>query len=68
MKENVKVGSFEQMKANKIIAEKIATAYQLIKECENIADKYGLSFAMEVSYGMGGTYESGSWQSSSQSC
>jgi hypothetical protein len=39
-------------------------------EAEEIADKYGLEFSINPSYGMGGWYdgEEAEWYASSQSC
>ena len=65
----------EQMskeEANKLLAEKLVEAKKLIAECEDIADKHGLSFSSPVGeYGMGGTYqgrgpanEDGEWEES----
>jgi hypothetical protein len=46
----------DKQEANKIIAEKIAQAEALIKECEVIADKTGVGFSWDLAYGMGGWY------------
>ena len=58
--------------ANKLLADKLAEAKKLISECEDIADKHGLSFSSPVNeYGMGGHYygkgpanEDGEWENS----
>ena len=42
--------------ANKAIAEKVEAAYALINEAEEIADENEVSFKLEISYGMGGTF------------
>lgn len=42
--------------AKQAIAEKVAAAYALINEAEAIADENEVSFRLEVSYGMGGTF------------
>lgn len=55
-------------------------AYDLIKECQHIADASGVGFNWDLAYGMGGWYKpklnedgehvesGGQWQSSSSSC
>ncbi len=42
--------------ADRLIAEKLSEAHDLIKECENLADLHGTSFDFSVSYGAGATY------------
>ena len=39
-----------------------------LSKAESIADKYSLRFDISPTYGMGGTYEDGSWYPSSESC
>jgi hypothetical protein len=68
-----------QRAVEKTIAEKIAEALKLIKECEKLADETGVEFGWDLAYGMGGYYlpeshpdaketgESG-WMSSSRNC
>ena len=65
---------------NKEIKEKLAAAYALIQECQDIADREKSSFNWELAYGMGGTYygdpeevnsygdKEAGWQSSSSDC
>ncbi len=58
--------------ANKLLAEKLKAASDLIKECETLADEHGLSFSSPVGeYGMGGQFygrgpanEDGEWEES----
>lgn len=59
-----------QEQASKIIAEKMAMAAQIIRECEKLAMECDVSFRNDISYGMGGTFnpESGIWESSSSNC
>ncbi|HET8687662.1 MAG TPA: hypothetical protein VFM18_13510 [Methanosarcina sp.] len=66
--------------ANKLIAERLEVAMNLISECESIADTTQVGFSWDLAYGMGGWYEprtgevdrwgdqKGGWQSSSSSC
>ena len=42
--------------AERIIAEKLSEAHDLIKECENLADEHNTSFDFSVAYGSGATY------------
>jgi hypothetical protein len=62
--------------ANEYIAIKVKEARAIIKDAEEIADRFNVSFTFSVEYGMGGTYapagsdefvESG-WNSSSAQC
>ena len=48
----------------------VGQAAGLISDAEKLADKYGseVNLSWNLSYGMGGWYSSGEWQSSSQSC
>ncbi len=46
----------ELQDAYKLIEEKKNAAMALITEAQDVADKFGLEFSLEVSYGMGGTY------------
>lgn len=46
----------EQTIAAKTIAANMARVEALIKESEMLADMFGLSFTMDVAYGMGGQY------------
>lgn len=69
----------DEQKALSEIGTKINEVYKLIKECEEIAERAGVEFSLDVAYGMGGTYvpkkiadeetwtEQG-WNASSQSC
>lgn len=60
---------YTQEEANKLIAQKMKEVEELVAECETIADEANVSFSCDVGgYGMGGWYESGEWQASSQSC
>lgn len=54
--------------ANNLLSDKLEQARALISECEALADKYQLEFSMDIAYGMGGYYEEGEWNPSSQSC
>ena len=54
--------------ATALIAAKIAAARSLISEAEALATEHELSFGWDLAYGMGGWFESGEWQASSQSC
>jgi hypothetical protein len=45
-----------QAKANQLIAERIKAAYDLISECESIADKANCRFSFELTYGGGCFY------------
>ncbi len=55
--------------AYKVINSKLDEAKRLIKECEQIATEYDVSFGWDVAYGMGGTYDpTDGWISSSQNC
>jgi hypothetical protein len=45
-----------QEEANKAISNKIEEAYKLLKECEEIADKFECEFQFSVTYGAGATY------------
>lgn len=56
--------------ATRIIAEKVAAAAALIRECEQIADQHDVCFDFSVAYGMGGSYypDDNGWYSSSQDC
>lgn len=40
----------------KQLTEKVDQILALLKEAENIADKYSLDFNLNLAYGMGGTY------------
>lgn len=53
-----KTGEIEldKQEANKIIAEKLAQAEALIKECEELANQTGVGFSWDLAYGMGGWY------------
>lgn len=42
--------------ADKLIAEKLSEAHDLINECEKLADQHNTTFDFSVNYGMGGTY------------
>lgn len=55
--------------ANAAIAEKLEAANKAIQEAQEIADFHNIGFRFEgPDYGMGGWYESGDWNASSQSC
>lgn len=54
--------------ANAAIAEKIEKVNALLADCQAIADETGVSFSFAPAYGMGGFYESGEWNASSQNC
>ena len=59
----------EREAANKKIAENLSAVDTLLKECQELADKYKLGFSFEgPTYGTGAWYESGEWYASSQSC
>lgn len=45
-----------EKQANEKITSLIQDAYASLNEAESIADKWGLSFSFEVTYGMGGYY------------
>ena len=47
----------ERKEANAKIAKKLADATALIRECETIADEFGVEFDWDgPEYGMGGSY------------
>ncbi len=61
--------------------KKVEQIYTLVRECERLAEETNTAFTLEISYGMGGTYQldegwNGScgestewtWYASSQSC
>jgi hypothetical protein len=54
--------------ASALIAAKVEAARELISEAEALATEHKLTFSWDLSYGMGGWFESGEWQASSQSC
>lgn len=54
--------------ASKAISSLISEAQAKITEAELLSDEHELGFSWDLSYGMGGWYESGEWQASSQSC
>jgi hypothetical protein len=68
----------KEEEASKLIAEKIAQAEALIKECEKLGKENDVSFSWNLAYGMGGYYgpawgssseeEEWAWNSSSESC
>jgi hypothetical protein len=54
---------------NKLLADAVGKFELALAEAQSIADKYGLSFNIYPSYGMGGTYYSeDGWTSSSNNC
>lgn len=59
-----------ESEAREEINKLVSRAYDTINQAEALADKFGISFGLDVAYGMGGTYdpEEGEWMSSSQSC
>lgn len=59
-----------ESEAQEEINKLVARAYDAINQAEALADKFGISFSLDVAYGMGGTYdpEEGEWMSSSESC
>jgi hypothetical protein len=62
------ISKLTEQEATALISAKTTAAYALIKEAEDIAREHSLSFQFDVAYGMGGWFESGEWQPSSQSC
>ena len=54
--------------ANAKLSELVSEIYEKIRIAEAFADEHGLSFGLDVEYGMGGYYEEGGWHPSSQSC
>lgn len=72
---------YTKEEANKILGARLVEAKRVMKECQDLADEYGLSFSSPIDvYGMGGTYygekmeeewvesNKGQWLASSQSC
>lgn len=57
-----------QQEANQKLSDLVTEIYAKIAEAQKFADENGLSFGLEVEYGMGGYYEEGEWHPSSQSC
>lgn len=61
---------------NQEISKKVAAAYALIKECEDMADEFETEFSFDLCCGAGCSYqgkkdckwESHGWNASSQSC
>jgi hypothetical protein len=54
---------------NALLADAVKKFELALTEAESIADKYGLSFNIYPSYGMGGSYSSeDGWTSSSNNC
>jgi len=61
--------------ASALIASKLELAYELIAECESIAEENKIDFKFSVAYGMGGWYmgsvnddDENGWNPSSQNC
>lgn len=75
------MSDLDKQKGTELLAEQLAIFEKALATAESIADKYGLYFIIQPTYGMGGIYvgtalaeEEGSWYSSagwmasSQSC
>lgn len=58
----------EIKKANAELAELVKAFNDNLSKAEKLADKYGLGFGINPSYGMGGHYAAGGWNASSRSC
>ncbi len=58
----------QKQKAVAELADKVDRIRTLIHEAESLATEFKLSFALNISYGMGGRFEDGEWNSSSSNC
>lgn len=56
MKENKGHTRGDQDRARSEIDARVAQVHQLLEEARKIADENGVTFSLQVAYGMGGTY------------
>lgn len=67
----VAVDTMTLQQANEAISARIKNAQREVSAAEDVADKFGIDFSMNLGdYGMGGSYDGsrGEWNSSSANC
>jgi hypothetical protein len=55
-KKNKRVTEQDREHAERKIDERVAEVHRLLVEAQKIADDNGVTFSLQVAYGMGGTY------------